>query len=767
MQLLPGRATIKESFQCGFRSRYAHDPKFFLVNYIDVWLHSMRRFPELSDLPCSTPRKDKGQQKPDRARIVESRVQELAFRAFRLGFRSNRIAHILRSCARPPQLDRPSAEVPEITCDWVNTAKKARCNRPSKASLERDRKHLFPEVVFQHHQSPAKMYITTYYVLQDIVRCFWGQEPLNLVNDPNRILEETRSEFFSDFPTIHPDNNQPTDTSMTDREPGAISTGQDENIGPNDQKPDQEESSDNDSVEGCFSERADRDREDAERVLLEQNEVELGELRQEIQRSKEDARQQQEKSDRVIGDLQQQVQSSENSLRLLQHELTVHTEEERNLRTQSSQHAENAERVRQEHESERMRLVQERDDKIGVLQQHIRDHENTTRVLQQAPNDRMENTHDLREPTSGISEADDAPQQAASVGQYRIGGEKASQRTEMGQESGKRMTMFPGSSPTLTQNERSVQNIASEQSEKSAPLQPTSSTRDQPSEKTPSRLQKVRSQAPPASSLPAGSTHPTISLPVPSTAQIERLYSRTEADDSTRVEESQVRHHKPASNLQQPSIGRYASEDPRSRPPETDSWLGKRRRPEGEAFEFKFKERRGYEITPIVESFYRLGIRDDPRVFVASYRAIEGLESRICPGNYGIHLWAWEQNQKDEFIREVKWQVSNRKLALSVVKQTEAPGDFQLRSIDPKTAWIALSPTSDKVLGILTDKQRHEKRPYASTDSERNRSQLRRQTERQELQQFGPFLLDTPMIDANSRPVAEPSACPDIEDEEL
>ncbi|PPJ55125.1 hypothetical protein CBER1_09971 [Cercospora berteroae] len=194
--LLPDRIAMEKTFRNAFYDRFSHHKKYFLANFVELCLRGMRYFSDLGDLPCSHLRRDKGHPRPPRAQIVSGRVQELAFDAYRLGFRSDQISRIMKTCPAPPTLDHPSPEPPELSCDWMETPIRARCNRPSQLSLDRDRKHLFLHSVFEASQPQPKQYITTFYVLQDIVRSFWGPSAPPYSHEEDRFQEVEAREYF-------------------------------------------------------------------------------------------------------------------------------------------------------------------------------------------------------------------------------------------------------------------------------------------------------------------------------------------------------------------------------------------------------------------------------------------------------------------------------------------------------------------------------------------------------------------------------------------
>ncbi|KAF2210285.1 hypothetical protein CERZMDRAFT_86327 [Cercospora zeae-maydis SCOH1-5] len=194
--LLPDRIAMGKTFRIAFYDRFSHHKKYFLANFVELCLRGMRYFSDLGELPCSHLRRDKGHPRPPRAQIVPGRVQELAFDAYRLGFRSDQISLIMETCPAPPTLDHPSPEPPELSCDWMETPIRARCNRPSQLSLDRDRKHLFLHTVFEASQPQPKQYITTFYVLRDIVRSFWGPSAPPYSHEEDRLQEVEAREYF-------------------------------------------------------------------------------------------------------------------------------------------------------------------------------------------------------------------------------------------------------------------------------------------------------------------------------------------------------------------------------------------------------------------------------------------------------------------------------------------------------------------------------------------------------------------------------------------
>lgn len=172
--LIASRSQYAESFQSAFRDLYGGTEDKFQRDYIQLWLYSMRHFPDLSDTAASQPRKESGRPKPKRKAPVQSRVDSFAQFARSLGFSILKLETDGR-CGNVPDVT-PATRKPLLSTDLVELQSKARCNRPFDRSFNTDRKYLFIDTIVTEPSIDQEQYITTFAVARDIVHSFWDVE---------------------------------------------------------------------------------------------------------------------------------------------------------------------------------------------------------------------------------------------------------------------------------------------------------------------------------------------------------------------------------------------------------------------------------------------------------------------------------------------------------------------------------------------------------------------------------------------------------------
>ncbi|KAK5111090.1 hypothetical protein LTR85_012265 [Meristemomyces frigidus] len=174
--LLPNRQAYCDSFEAAFRSAFGGDEACFPTCYLQLWLYSMRHFPELSDIAASQPRKEKGGPKPTRKEVSSERQDAFAAFATALGFEVRNSSDRVDSQDAPIPDISPLMETPNASTDMVDIPIGARCNRPFERNFRTGRKFLFIQHIYAVHSvSNRHEYITAFAVAQDLIHSFWGE----------------------------------------------------------------------------------------------------------------------------------------------------------------------------------------------------------------------------------------------------------------------------------------------------------------------------------------------------------------------------------------------------------------------------------------------------------------------------------------------------------------------------------------------------------------------------------------------------------------
>lgn len=184
--LLPNRQAYVTSFEDAFYDSFDREDKDkdFRRAYIQLWLHAMRNFPDLCDLPGGRPRKDRGGPKPPVARVSDPSLRSLATLAISVGFdiHGSEDGEKADESLLPAETQR-SLRPPQVNTDIVDVPVRARCNRPFYGTYQADRKHLFLEYVYAELSTEQQEYITTFAVARDFVHCFWGDQAPGMAAD--------------------------------------------------------------------------------------------------------------------------------------------------------------------------------------------------------------------------------------------------------------------------------------------------------------------------------------------------------------------------------------------------------------------------------------------------------------------------------------------------------------------------------------------------------------------------------------------------------
>lgn len=165
---------------------FKHDHRYFVVNYIDLWLDVMRNHPYLSNHPSAKPIQGRDEDRPTRRYLKnEADVSRLASFAASRGFL---IENPSRQHDVEMESQRAEMKLPKLSCNKNNIPRHHRSSRPRACDFEQAWKHLFLQNVFSTHHQPVRKYPTAFAVIRDIVQCFWGSVTLNEINNPDRIL---------------------------------------------------------------------------------------------------------------------------------------------------------------------------------------------------------------------------------------------------------------------------------------------------------------------------------------------------------------------------------------------------------------------------------------------------------------------------------------------------------------------------------------------------------------------------------------------------
>ena len=177
--------TLQSSCEASFR----HDPQYFRINYIDLWLRVMRKYPYLSDHASASVKTEVGGSKPIPYRKSEIEVSHLVSFAKSRGFWTYDIANPLLRGTNETHLEPASAFFPELSCKEGNIRRNHRCSHPRACDFEQAWKHLSLQSVFRAQKQPRQKYPTAFAVIRDIVRCFLGTTAPEEIDNPRRILQ--------------------------------------------------------------------------------------------------------------------------------------------------------------------------------------------------------------------------------------------------------------------------------------------------------------------------------------------------------------------------------------------------------------------------------------------------------------------------------------------------------------------------------------------------------------------------------------------------
>ncbi|EMC97300.1 hypothetical protein BAUCODRAFT_130484 [Baudoinia panamericana UAMH 10762] len=176
--LVPQTGSRTSSFETSLRDCYHGPENDFRVSYIEIWLYSMRHFPELTGHVSGRPRKERGGAELMRRGPSAERRQAFAAFAQQHGFQP---AH--PTTANPILADVETAPGrPAYSTDATDVPVRARCNRPFQRSFEADRRYLFPTCLYSKQDMQCLQYVTCAAIAADIVRCFWPSP--SPANDP-------------------------------------------------------------------------------------------------------------------------------------------------------------------------------------------------------------------------------------------------------------------------------------------------------------------------------------------------------------------------------------------------------------------------------------------------------------------------------------------------------------------------------------------------------------------------------------------------------
>ncbi|KAK1091383.1 hypothetical protein LTR48_006407 [Friedmanniomyces endolithicus] len=229
--LLPPRWARQHTLREAYGHAFALGAEQFPANYLHLWLHVIRNFPELSDLRSGNVRKDKGRPKP-----ATRAVDVLADRAFYSGFRTEVIARLRKQCRDSPTLELAAHEPPSLGSDEVDILPRHRCGRPLESDFRRGRKNLFLTHLLHLPRSSPGTYATWFAVAREMIFSFWADDVVAcVVEDERRGGHQYTYEFEADTEDPIPQTEQmsigsslpersPTDRSAEDQ-PRSMSCG--------------------------------------------------------------------------------------------------------------------------------------------------------------------------------------------------------------------------------------------------------------------------------------------------------------------------------------------------------------------------------------------------------------------------------------------------------------------------------------------------------------------------------------------------------------
>ena len=172
--------TLQSSCEASFR----HDRQYFRVNYIDLCLRVMRRYPYLSDHAAASVKKELGADKLIPYLKSETEVSQLVSFAKSRGFWTYDIANPLLYGTDEIQLESATTFFPKLGCKKGNIPRNNRCSRPRACDFGQAWKHLSLQSVFQDKKQATLKYPAAFAVVRDMVRCFWGAVTPGEIDNP-------------------------------------------------------------------------------------------------------------------------------------------------------------------------------------------------------------------------------------------------------------------------------------------------------------------------------------------------------------------------------------------------------------------------------------------------------------------------------------------------------------------------------------------------------------------------------------------------------
>lgn len=216
------RRTVRRhaSFKDLLKWHFTYDSRYFDANYLDLWMHALRHYHQLSTAVGNRPPVDGSDAEDQLAHVDVQQQAELALRAKSLGFRSSELERVLAAASDAVRLDQAGTARPVLSTNRPLQQAIRRCNRPSRKVLEANRPHLFPAPLYGHGTADKKQYATCLFVLYDIMKCFFGSHPAEHLlssarcrNDEEALSESVDAEHYSSDPVTSVDCVDTTDGS--------------------------------------------------------------------------------------------------------------------------------------------------------------------------------------------------------------------------------------------------------------------------------------------------------------------------------------------------------------------------------------------------------------------------------------------------------------------------------------------------------------------------------------------------------------------------
>lgn len=152
-------------------SSFEHDWRYFEVNYRELWICVISRYPHLSSPVSKNLKKDRKNKGPTTDQSVMS---QLASFAASRGFTNSEIQRLLGHDEVNLGLDALPEVSPKLSQDEEDLPLQYRCSRPSLSDFEKEWHLLSLENIYELPEQAKKDHPTAYAVARDTVRCFLG-----------------------------------------------------------------------------------------------------------------------------------------------------------------------------------------------------------------------------------------------------------------------------------------------------------------------------------------------------------------------------------------------------------------------------------------------------------------------------------------------------------------------------------------------------------------------------------------------------------------